>query len=93
MSQNQATLAELRAAAVSASAVLREAEDRLGQAKDTARASIALLASLEQASIDRLVDEAAMQAARDARDAALADLATIEATLDPRPANGRDTEP
>lgn len=78
-----ATLQELRAAHQATGAALREAEDRLGQARDRARAAVEGVAVLERQSIDGKPDADALTAARSARTKAMGELKALQDELRP----------
>lgn len=77
------TLNRLRQNADEANAALREAEDRLGLARQRRHQSIAKLSALESEAVDVDFDPAEITAATTERDAARTALATIEAELRP----------
>lgn len=77
------TLSELREAHRQTGAALREAEDRLGQARDRARDAVMKVATCEREMIDGEADDAALSSARAERSAAMSALKTLEEELRP----------
>lgn len=77
------TLAELRDAAETAQAALRDARDRLGRARDRAHLMVDALNGLQLDAIDYDVDASQIATARANRDAALVALADVERELRP----------
>lgn len=85
------TLNALRDAHRQTGIALRAAEDRLGQARDRARAAVGAVAKLEREMIDGTGDDAALTAARSERTQAMAALMALEDEL--RPAGAPAGEP